>query len=184
MRPLTRVTLLDNTQRPKAPKIDGLTPRQLAQGRRLSLYHNMHRRQMDDVRSAIDQLDAPSLREKIASLHMAENFRQFGNLCGAECAMLNFHHNAEEAQMFPMLHEAGSAGLRQVVARLKAEHVVVHELIKELHAAAEMLLEAPSPENFAIAKSAFTDLETCVRSHFGYEETELAEALGVIDVGI
>jgi hypothetical protein len=70
------------------------------------------------------------------------------------------------------------------VARLAAEHLVVHELIEELEQRAQVLIAAPTIENFEVVKSSFADLEKCVRSHFGYEETELEDALSVIDVGI
>ncbi|WP_277620938.1 hypothetical protein [Pseudophaeobacter leonis] len=36
----------------------------------------------------------------------------------------------------------------------------------------------PSDANFAQAATIFRKLEEVVRSHFGYEETELAEAIG------
>ena len=65
-----------------------------------------------------------------------------------------------------------------------AEHLVVHELIEELEQRAWACLQSPSPESFAAAKETFKTLDTCVRSHFGYEETELEDALSVIDVGI
>ncbi len=184
MEKLNRITLLDDTNRPKAPKIDGLSPQQRARGRRLGLYHNLHRAQLDEVRAAMAGMDAEAVHNKIAALQMTSNFRLFGNLCGEECQMLTFHHSAEDAQMFPVLQQRGDNGLRKVVERLQAEHLVVHELIEELGTAAATLVDAPTAENFAQTKAAFAVLETCVRSHFGYEETELAEALGVIDVGI
>ena len=184
MQKLNRVTLLDNTKRPKAPKIEGVTAAQRARGRRLKWFHNMHRAQLDEVREAMVNLDAEGLHNKVAALHMSANYRMFGNLCGQECQMLTGHHGIEDAYVFPLLHQAGGEGLRKVVERLMAEHLVVHELIEELEAAANTLVSAPTAENFAQSKAAFSDLENCVKSHFGYEETELEEALGVIDVGI
>ena len=184
MENLNRLTLLDNTNRPKAPKIEGLSASQRARGRRLSWYHNLHRSQLGEVRDAMEQLDARDLRDKVAALQMSANYRMFGNLCGQECQMLTGHHGIEDAHVFPLLHHAGSEGLRKVIERLMAEHLVVHELIEELEAAAQTLVVAPTAENFAKAKAAFSDLGKCVKSHFGYEETELEEALGVIDVGI
>jgi hypothetical protein len=184
MEKLNRVTLLDNTNRPKAPKIKGLSASQRARGQRLGWFHNYHRAQLAEVRDAMDQLDAKALHEKVATLQMSANFRMFGNLCGQECQMLTGHHGIEDAYMFPLLHAAGSEGLRKVVERLMAEHLVVHELIEELEGAAYVLIEAPTAENFLKVAAAFSDLEKCVQSHFGYEETELEEALGVIDVGI
>jgi iron-sulfur cluster repair protein YtfE (RIC family) len=180
---LTRVTLLDNTKRPKAPKIDNLSPSQRRQGRRLVLYHNHHRAQLREVEEAMVQID-DALLAKISELDMRHNFTVFGNMCGNECQMLNFHHDAEEHMMFPILFEKGSEGLKKVVERLLAEHVVVHALIAELEEIAHEAVTAPTPESFEKLKSVFKELNTCVQSHFGYEETELEEALGVIDVGI
>jgi iron-sulfur cluster repair protein YtfE (RIC family) len=183
MEKLNRITLLDNNNRPKAPKIEGLNAAQRHQGRRLSLFHNMHRRQLAEVAQAIEQIDA-TLPDKISALDMNHNFKVFGNMCGQEWQMLSGHHGIEDQVVFPMLHDAGSAGLKKVVERLMAEHLVVHELIDELEGLAHQALAEPSPENYALLKNTFKDLNTCVQSHFSYEETELEEALGVIDVGI
>lgn len=184
MEKLTRVTLLDDTKRPKAPKIEGLTPFQRARGRRLQWFHNHHRAQLEEVASALEQLDAAALSQSVNALDMKSNYKMFGNLCGAECQMLTGHHSIEDAHMFPVLHEAGSAGLKKVMERLMAEHLVVHELIEELETKAWATQQNPNPETFAAAKDSFLTLNDCVRSHFGYEETELEDALGVIDVGI
>jgi iron-sulfur cluster repair protein YtfE (RIC family) len=186
---LNRVTLLDDNHRPKAKKIEGLTPAQRRQGRRLSLYHNMHRRQLQEVADVMAQVglgmaENESLGRIISNLAMKSNFRNFGNMCGEECQMLSFHHDAEEQGMFPLLHQQGDEALRKVVARLMAEHKVVHALIEELQGRAQALIVDPSTENFAATKASFADLERCVQSHFGYEETELEDALSVIDIGI
>jgi len=114
----------------------------------------------------------------VLSLDMAENFRAFGSLCGRECQMLKFHHDIESADMFPRIEAAGGGVFREVVAKLMAEHEVVHELIVRLGRAANTLAEDPREENFVQAAVIFRKLEEVVRSHFGYEETELAEAIG------
>jgi hemerythrin-like domain-containing protein len=183
MEKLNRITLLDNTKRPKAPKIENLTPAQRRQGRRLSLYHNLHRQQLREVWDAMERIDN-ALITKISELDMRHNFKTFGNMCGEECQMLTFHHQAEDSMMFPVLHAEGDKGLRKVVERLQAEHLVVHELIEELEAGAMAATQNPTEESYAKLRDTFNALDTCVRSHFGYEETELEEALGVIDVGI
>ena len=183
MEKLNRITLLDNSKRPKAPKIENLTPAQRRQGRRLSLYHNYHREQLREVEEAMKQIDE-TLITKISNLDMHHNFKVFGNMCGAECQVLSGHHGIEDQAMFPILHQAGDAGLRKVVERLMAEHLVVHELIEELEAKAHEAINNPNPETYMEQKHTFTSLNSCVQSHFGYEESELEEALGVIDVGI
>ncbi len=183
MEKLTRITLLDNTKRPKAPKIENLSPAQRRQGRRLSLFHNMHREQLREVESAMVQID-DALLTKISDLDMRHNFKVFGNMCGQECQMLSGHHGIEDQAVFPVLHEAGDAGLKKVVERLMAEHLVVHELIEELEALAMIAIQNPTPKNHTKLRQSFTELNICVQSHFGYEEAELEDALGVIDVGI
>jgi iron-sulfur cluster repair protein YtfE (RIC family) len=186
MEKLNRITLLDDSKRPKAPKIETITPSQRRHGRRLALYHNIHREQLQEVASFMARVetDIAQVAAKISDLHMRNNYKMFGNLCGQECQMLTFHHDAEQSQVFPILHEQGSNGLKKVVERLIAEHAVVHELIEELEAAANVALKLPNAETFSNLKEIFEVLNKVVRSHFGYEETELEEALGVIDVGI
>ena len=93
--------------------------------------------------------------------------------------MLNFHHDAEEHHVFPQIEAKGSEAFRQVVAQLRKEHLVVHELIVRLQSAAEALVGSPDEAQFQETAAILAQLETVIRSHFGYEETELAEALGV-----
>ncbi|MEO6608195.1 MAG: hemerythrin domain-containing protein [Aestuariivirga sp.] len=181
---LNRITLLDDSKRPKAPKIEGLSAFQRSRGQSLKYFHDYHRAQLAEVSRALETLNASGFAEKVGKLDMSTNYRMFGNLCGQECQMLTGHHTIEDMQMFPQLHEEGSDGVKKVVERLMAEHLVVHELIEELEQRAWACLQNPSAETFAAAKETFKALNTCVRSHFGYEETELEDALSVIDVGI
>jgi hypothetical protein len=122
--------------------------------------------------------DVAALASMVAGLDMTRNFRVFGTLCGRECHVLTLHHRLESLHVFPVLADRGDAGLRAVVARLQAEHEVVHALILRLDEATEALMAAPAPATFAAARNAFAALERVVRSHFGYEEMELEEALG------
>jgi iron-sulfur cluster repair protein YtfE (RIC family) len=186
MEKLNRITLLDDSKRPKAPKIENLTSAQRRHGRRLALYHNIHREQLNEVSNYMAQVETEiaKIAVKISELQMRNNYKVFGNLCGQECQMLSFHHSAEDSYVFPVLHEQGSAGLKKVIERLAAEHLVVHELIEELEAQANAALESPNAETFEKLKEIFKTLDKAVRSHFGYEETELEEALGIIEVGI
>ncbi len=186
MEKLNRITLLDDSKRPKAPKIENLTPAQRRQGKRLALYHDIHRTQLQEVSDAMTAIgiDHAQLTNKISALNMAANYRQFGNLCGQECQMLSYHHNAEDTQVFLILHQQGTTGLKKVIERLAAEHLVVHELIEELQHNANFLNQNRDASSFAKLKATFIDLNTAVRSHFGYEETELEDALAIIDVGI
>lgn len=174
---------VDEAGRPKAPPVPEATDIHRRQGRQLAAIHRHYLREMAQIGAVLARIearDAPPehLKQLVLSLDMAENFRAFGSLCGRECQVLKFHHDIESADMFPRIEAAGGGMFREIVAKLKAEHEVVHELIIRLSNAADILAQDPSEENFAQAASIFRKLEEVVRSHFGYEETELAEAIG------
>ena len=174
---------LDEAARPKAPPVPDATDQHRRQGRHLAAIHRhylMEIAQVAAVLARIEARDAPPehLKRIVLSLDMAQNFRAFGSLCGRECQVLQFHHDIESADMFPRIEGAGGGKFREIIAKLRAEHEVVHELIQRLGHAADALEQDPTEENFAQAAATFRKLEEVVRSHFGYEETELAEAIG------
>lgn len=180
------INLLDDATRPKAPRIEGVTPQQRMHGRRLGLYHNMHLQQMAEVRAMMERIaggeeSLEKLGDAVSALQMASNYRRFGNLCGQECMALTFHHSGETEMLFPALKNH-SAGLDKVVDRLLAEHEVVHALIERMEAAAIRAIETPGPETFASLRETFEVLERVVKSHFGYEQDELEEAIGYYGV--
>jgi hypothetical protein len=182
------IDLLDDRTRPKAPKIEGVTPAQRAHGRRLAMIHRFHLQQMAEVHLAMERIEAGEeelarLGDAVSSMQMADNYRRFGALCGRECELLTFHHTGEDQLLFPAL-DKGSEGLRKVVERLRAEHEIVHQLLEELEAAAIRTMQQPGPDTFASLREVFETLERVVVSHFGYEQEELEEAIGYLNVPI
>lgn len=180
--PLDALTL-DEGARPKAPPVPQATERHRRQGGQLAAIHSHYLREMGQIGAVLARIeagDAPPehLQRLVLSLDMAENFRAFGNLCGHECQVLKFHHDIEGGDMFPRIEAAGGGMFRKIVAKLRAEHEVVHELILRLDRAADALVKDPSEASFTRAAETFRKLEAVVRSHFGYEETALAEAIG------
>jgi hypothetical protein len=174
---------LNEAGRPKAPLVPEATDMHRRQGRQLAAIHRHYLMEMAQIGAVLDRIEARGtppehLKRIVLSLDMAENFRAFGSLCGRECQLLKFHHDIEGADMFPRIEAAGGGKFLEIVAKLKAEHEVVHELIIRLGRAAEALAEDPRDANFVQAATTFRKLEEVVRSHFGYEETELAEAIG------
>jgi hypothetical protein len=174
---------LNESARPKAPPVPHATDQHRRQGRQLAAIHRHYLMDMGRIGAVLARIeagDAPpeELKKITLSVDMAQNLRGFGSICGQECRVLKFHHDIEGADMFPRIEAAGGGMFRQVVAKLKAEHEVVHELLMRLDAAADRLVQAPTEENFAEAAAIFRKLEAVIRSHFGYEETELAEAIG------
>lgn len=187
-RPLARVALqaldLDEAARPSVPPYPNVTGQQLEAGRHLAAIHRMHLREISKARMVLRHVaegmsDPAALIEALRDMDMSQNYRLFGNICGQECRMLQFHHDAEEHYMFPALEANGTDNVRCMVAKLREEHLVVHELIDRLMEAAHALGSRPDGPSFLKAAEVFDKLEAVVRSHFGYEETGLKEALGV-----
>ena len=182
----TAVTLLDDATRPKAPKIASVTAAQRRVGKRLALIHAHHLDQIGQVRRVMEQVEAgeesaATLLDAISSMQMTANYRLFGNLCGRECQMLTLHHMIEDEHMFPALRQA-SGTLKELVDRLSQEHAVIHQLLETLEDRARNTVGHPTREAFAALKVAFLALERFIRSHFGYEQEELEEALGYYDI--
>lgn len=174
--------------RPRAPKLPGVTEAHRRNGRQLAAIHRGYLWDLARIAKVLDRIeagDAPpeALRDIVLSLDMAQNYRAFGSLCGQQCRMLAMHHSIEEHSVFPQIETKAAAGIAAVVARLRAEHEVVHELIKRLDRAAMALIEDSGAAQFAEARDVFRKLRSEVASHFHYEETELEEALGLyVDV--
>lgn len=178
----------DASTRPKLPKISGVNDSQRHAGRHLAMIHAMHLRELYRVNQAMDQVfegkgSAQTLLTTITSMQMVANMRRFGNLCGAACELLTAHHSIEDHYMFPGLLGHSSA-LDKVVQRLQAEHLVIHDLLVGLEAAAVVLVSDCGKQNALALREEYKRLETFVASHFGYEQTELEEALGYYGVQV
>jgi len=175
--------IFDENKRPKAPPIPGATPAHRTAGKKLAMIHGMHLAALDETQAMMERVVAGErqvneLATQINSMELMGNYRHFGNLCGRECQFLDFHHTSEDNEIFPVLNANGGDGLKQVIARLTEEHLVVHELLESLATTVSDLLDKPGPDTFARTQETFTLLSRVVRSHFDYEQTELEEALG------
>ena len=182
-RPLSELHL-NEAARPSAPALPDVTEAQRGAGRHLAVIHRHHLMELARARSIYRHVTegraTPSaFLDVLEGMDFVQNSRLFGTLCGRECQMLTFHHDAEEQHVFPTLESKGSEALGRVVAKLRAEHLVVHELITRLQKSADGLETAPTEANFQETSALLERLDAVGRSHFGYEETELAEALGV-----
>ncbi|WP_298568903.1 hemerythrin domain-containing protein [uncultured Aliiroseovarius sp.] len=186
--PLADLTVEFGT-RPEMSALPEATEQDRRMGRRLAAIHRMHLNDVGRIGIVLDRIEADEasgedLSAALLSASFAQNVRQFGSLCGRECKVLTFHHDAEEYSLFPELAGKGNDALRAVVARLVEEHKVVHELLIRLERAAMALMFEVDAEKFNEARAVFRQLESVVHSHFGYEETQLEEAIGVLGVGV
>ena len=178
---------LKENERPHAPRIEGLSEAQRALGRRLAMIHAMHLREIGQMRALVERIDrdraaAAQLSDAVEELDMTRNLRNVGVLCGRECNSLLFHHGAEEHHVFPALEAQAEAPLAAVLAKLRQEHEVIHTLLEELHTGARAVYETPDDANYSALRGTFDMLEAALKSHFGYEETELEDVLGVTGI--
>lgn len=176
---------LKEDERPNAPKLRGVTDAQRAQGGHLAAIHQYHLQEMAQVRALMDRIEADrsaaqTLSEAVGAMTMTGNLRAFGTLCGRECQQLMFHHRAEDGDMFPAVERMGGPAFVAIIAKLRAEHEVVHALLEELATGANALAATPDDATYAALCDTFVRLEAVVKSHFRYEETELEEILGVM----
>lgn len=175
---------VDQGTRPKMPALPNAQEQHRQKGRHLAAIHRMYLREMTQIGHFLDDIDAgraapAGLANAIGGAKLVRNMQMFGTLCGRECQVLTFHHNAEEDMIFPQLNAQQIPALTKVVERLKTEHLVVHELLARLDVAAQNLAAEQTSEHFETARAIYKQLFAVVRSHFGYEETELQEALGL-----
>ena len=169
--------------RPSMPALDGITDQHRRAGLHLAAIHRMHLQDMNRMGVFLEHLKqgkikAVAFADSINKIELSQNMRMFGTLCGRECQVLNFHHDAEEQMIFPELERQNIDALSKIVERLRQEHLVVHELLKRLEEAADKLIKDTSTSNFDEITEIFEQLHKVVKSHFGYEETALREALG------
>ena len=170
-------------ERPSMPALGNVTEAEHRAGLHLAAIHRMHLRDMQRLAHILEQVEQGGVlpevfASEVSNVELSRNMRIFGTMCGRECQVLTFHHDAEEHMIFPQLEQQNIQALNRVVDRLKQEHLIVHELITRLETAAQALVQNPDEHNFARTKATFAQLHTVVISHFGYEETELREALG------
>jgi hemerythrin-like domain-containing protein len=180
------IEFLDDATRPRAPKLTGLTEAQREPGEHLKYVHGHLRENMRVLRALIErasngEVSSKEVASQTGELAMVANFRRFGTLCGQYCQFVHGHHSLEDAVVFPAL-AAQSEALRKVAERLKAEHVVVHELLVRLIAALQTLADEPIRTNFEAARTVYEALERVLVSHLGYEEEEIGDALGYYNV--
>ena len=170
-------------ERPSMPALEHVTEAEHRAGLHLAAIHRMHLRDMQRLVHVLEQVEQGAVSpevfaQEVSNVELTHNMHMSGTMCGRECQVLTFHHDAEEHMIFPQLEQQNIQALSRVVARLKQEHLIVHELITRLETAAHALVQNPDEHNFARTKATFVQLQTAVISHFGYEETELRKALG------
>ena len=176
------ITFLNDATRPPVVRLDGLTDDQREAGLHLKEVHNHLRHNMVTLgrlieRAAAGGASAAEVTAEASGLAMVSNYRRFGNLCGQHCQIVNVHHSIEDEAIFPAIAAQGAA-FKAIADRLRAEHVVVHELLVRLIDALGTLASRPSPVHFDDTVAIYRALERVLLSHLGYEEDAIGDALG------
>lgn len=183
---LLDIGFLDDATRPAPIRLEGLTPAQRAPGDHLRAVHDHLRDNMVTLgrlieRAASGGTNAAEVTAEAANLAMVSNYRRFGNLCGQHCQIVNMHHSIEDEAIFPSIAVQG-AGFAAIADRLRAEHVVVHELLVRLITALGDLATEPGRDRFDETVEIYRVLERVLLSHLGYEEEAIGDALGYFDI--
>ena len=181
------ITDLDEMRRPRAPKHDpsALTPAQQGLGRHLVEVHDGYRKEMRQVRDAVDRVTAgsrgPQVGSPVSRLTARQDQWMLGTFCATFCRLVAVHHAAEDETMFPAI-VARDAALGPVVEKLEQEHRVIAQLLGRLDAAcAEMIA---NPAHLNRVRTAVERLSVALASHFAYEEEELVEPLGRLEIHV
>lgn len=180
------IEFLDDATRPAPIRLPNLTPAQRAPGLHLKQVHDHLRDNMKSLvrlieRAAAGGASAAEVTAEAADLAMVANYRRFGNLCGQYCRIVHVHHSIEDEAIFPAIAAQGE-GFRAIADRLRAEHVVVHELLLRLIDALGALADAPGQSRFDDAVTVYRALERVLLSHLGYEEEAIGDALGAFGI--
>ncbi|PSK83560.1 hemerythrin HHE cation binding domain-containing protein [Murinocardiopsis flavida] len=178
----------DDASRPRLEKRDPaeLTAAQRASGQRLVQIHDHLRGELKQIRDAVDQVasgqrDPAAARDLINRLTMRQNYWTLGSFCASYCRLVTTHHTIENVHMFPRLSGAQES-LGPVVARLEAEHEVIADVLTGIDTALVAMVTEPGA--LEQVREQVELLDDVLLSHLDYEEEELVEPLGRLEIDL
>jgi hypothetical protein len=175
---LSPTSVLDEATRPAAPEPPaevGFSRPGLYAGRHLVEVHDHYRAELQQVRDILRQVKegAAQLGDARSQLNMMTiraNDWTLGGVCQAQCRSLTNHHMMESEGIFPHLRRS-QRDLSEVLDRLHAEHLAIHEVLEGVDAALVHL--ARNPTDYGPITEAIDLLTDTLLSHFAYEEQQL-----------
>ncbi|MFY1702776.1 LLM class flavin-dependent oxidoreductase [Micromonospora sp. WMMA1923] len=175
-------TVWDESTRPSGPPPPAghvYSAREQAQGQHLVDVHDHLRRELDQVRDLVDQVEAGTVgvaaaRSHINQMTMRQNNWTLGTYCESYCRVVTTHHTLEDATMLPHLRRADPR-LEPVTRRLEEEHHAIHGVIEGLDRALVALVSGDG--DLKGLRAAVDLLTDTLLSHLSYEERELVEPL-------
>lgn len=179
---------LDEAARPRLPKgaLADLTPGQRALSQHLAAVHDQYRDELSRVQEVVDEVAggaaaADELRSLVDRMTLRQNLWTMGTFCASYCRLVTVHHTIEDTAMFPELARRDPS-LAAVVQRLEAEHEVIAGLLADLDAALAALIVDPAA--LPGVRDQVDLLAATLLSHFAYEEEELSEPIGRLELRI
>lgn len=155
-------------------------------GEHLRQVHDMYRAELQVVTELAAMVragdaDLDDLRGTIHGMAVRTNIQQFGAICLRYCAMLTNHHTLEDRAIFPVVR-AASDTYAALVDQLEHEHGAIHEQLRRVDEA----IVATDTDRSSVPRALdeIDTLDRILRSHFAYEETQLAEPLGLVGLGM
>ena len=111
-------------ERPSMPALANVTEAEQRAGMHFAAIHRMHSRDIQRLTHVLEQVEQGAVSpevfaQEVSNLDLKHNMRIFGTMCGRECQVLTFHHDAEENMIFPQLEQQNIQALSRVVDRLK-----------------------------------------------------------------
>lgn len=170
----------------------GYTPAQQAAPQHLVDIHDGLRRELEQVRSVLEQvrgghLQVGAARSIINTMAIRQNNWTLGAFCESYCRIVAGHHTLEDRSVFPHLRRA-QPSLAPVLDRLEHEHEVIAGVLDDLDRALVGLVEHDGYGN--AGERALDELEAQVDlltdtllSHLAYEERELLHPLAAHGFG-
>ncbi len=142
--------------------------------------HDHFRRELTQLREILEQVRAGAAtvgaaRNELNLMTLRANDWTLGGYCQAHCLAVTQHHGMEDQAIFPHLRQS-QPDLADVLDRLQAEHLVIHELLEQLDSGLVRLVQ--HPDEFGPTTEAIDVLADALVSHFAYEERELVGPLG------
>ncbi|MET1058732.1 MAG: hemerythrin domain-containing protein [Nocardioides sp.] len=172
---------IDDETRPRRTRGLALSFAQQLPGQHLRAIHDVFRGDLQVLRHRVEEVrrgeaTVADLRAAVHHLTGRRSLETLGGFCAQFCSFVTMHHMLEDQVMFPAV--AGLPDYASVAQRLSEEHVVIHEHLLRIDAV--LLRLDGSAEAFAELDEAVAALAGDLLSHFTYEETELAEPLGLL----
>ncbi|WP_203716194.1 hemerythrin domain-containing protein [Asanoa siamensis] len=141
--------------------------------------HRMLRRDLAAVRRLADAAaggaPARDVRAGVAKLKTNGPLFQLRVNCLSYCQVVHRHHHNEDESLFPAIVRA-APHLRTTVAKLKADHQQVADLLDQVEGAARQL-GAKDPAPRARLVTALRALSDHLLEHLAYEEDKLEPVL-------